>query len=257
MSTPLLEVKNLYVSIEGKEILKGISLTVEKGQMHALMGPNGSGKSTLSNTLLGHPKYQITQGQIFYKGEEITGWKTYARARAGIFLGFQYPTAIPGVSVANFLRTAMKARYGDQWQAKEFRKQLKAAMAALEIPETFATRPINDGFSGGEKKRHEILQMALLKPELAVLDETDSGLDIDALKTVAEGINKLRGPELGILMITHYQRILNYIQPDVVHVFIDGRIIRSGGKELAQELEQKGYVPYEVAKTPQKESVTT
>lgn len=256
MSTPLLEILNLHVSIEEKEILKGISLTVEKGQVHALMGPNGSGKSTLSHTLMGHPKYKITSGQILYKGKELTGEKTDARARAGIFLAFQYPISIPGVSVANFLRTAMKARFGEGFQAKEFRKQLKAAMAQLGVDESFATRYVNDGFSGGEKKRHEILQMALLKPELALLDETDSGLDIDALRTVAEGINRLRGPELGILLITHYQRILNYIQPDIVHVFINGQIIRSGGKELAQELEAKGYAPYETAKSPQKETIS-
>ena len=255
MSAPLLEIKDLHVRIEEKEILKGISLTVEKGQVHALMGPNGSGKSTLSYTLMGSPKYKVTSGQILYKGKDITDLKTDARARAGIFLAFQYPTAIPGVSVANFLRTAMKARFAEQYQAKEFRKQLKAAMADLGVDDSFAARYVNDGFSGGEKKRHEVLQMALLKPELALLDETDSGLDIDALRTVAEGINRLRGPELGVLLITHYQRILNYIQPDVVHVFIDGKIIRSGGKELAQELEQKGYAPYETAKATAKELV--
>ena len=255
MSAPLLEIKELHVRIEEKEILKGISLTVEKGQVHALMGPNGSGKSTLSYTLMGSPKYQVTSGQILYKGKELTPLKTDVRARAGIFLAFQYPTTIPGVCVANFLRTAMKARFAEQYQAKEFRKQLKAAMADIGVDESFATRYVNDGFSGGEKKRHEVLQMALLKPELALLDETDSGLDIDALRTVAEGINRLRGPDLGVLLITHYQRILNYVQPDVVHVFMDGTIIRSGGKELAQELEQKGYAPYETAKTTTKELV--
>ena len=256
MSGPLLEIKNLHVQVEGKEILKGISLTVEKGQVHALMGPNGSGKSTLSNTLMGHPKYQVTQGEILYQGKNLAGVKTDARARTGIFLAFQYPTAIPGVSVANFLRTAMKARFGEAFQPKEFRKEFKSAMAALGIDETFATRYVNDGFSGGEKKRHEILQMKLLKPELAILDETDSGLDIDALRTVAEGINLLRAPNLGILLITHYQRILNYVQPDVVHVLINGQIIRSGGKELAHELEAKGYAPYETSKAEQKETVT-
>ena len=256
MNTPLLEIKDLHVSVEGKEILKGIHLTVEKGQVHALMGPNGSGKSTLSNTLMGHPKYQVTQGQILFNGQDLTALKTDARARAGIFLAFQYPTAIPGVSVVNFLRTAMKARFGDQFQPKEFRKQLKAAMADIGVDESFATRYVNDGFSGGEKKRHEVLQLKLLKPELAVLDETDSGLDIDALRTVAEGINRLRGPELGVLLITHYQRILNYVQPDAVHVLINGQIIRSGGKELAHELEAKGYAPYEPVKTTAKEPVT-
>ena len=257
MSTPLLEIRDLHVQVEGKEILKGISLTVEKGQVHALMGPNGSGKSTLSNTLMGHPKYLVTQGEIVYKGENLGTLKTDARARSGIFLAFQYPTAIPGVSVANFLRTAMKARFGSTFQPKEFRKEFKSAMAALGIDETFATRYVNDGFSGGEKKRHEILQMKLLKPELAILDETDSGLDIDALRTVAEGINLLRAPNLGILLITHYQRILNYVQPDVVHVLINGQIIRSGGKELAHELEAKGYVPYETLKPNPKEAVST
>ena len=244
MST-LLEVKELHVEVEGKEILKGISLKVEKGQVHALMGPNGSGKSTLSNTLMGHPKYKVTRGQILFNGQDLTSFKTDARARMGIFLAFQYPTAIQGVTVANFLRTAMKARFGDQFQSKEFRKTLKAAMASLGVDESFATRYVNDGFSGGEKKRHEVLQMALLKPQLALMDETDSGLDIDALRTVSEGVNRLRGPELGILLITHYQRLLNYIQPDAVHVLVDGRIVRSGGKELALELEAKGYAPYE------------
>lgn len=244
MST-LLEVNNLHVEVEGKEILKGISLKVEKGQVHALMGPNGSGKSTLSNTLMGHPKYKVTQGQILFNGQDLAPFKTDARARMGIFLAFQYPTAIQGVTVANFMRTAMKARFGDQFQSKEFRKTLKGAMASLGVDESFATRYVNDGFSGGEKKRHEVLQMAVLKPLLAIMDETDSGLDIDALRTVSEGVNRLRGPELGILLITHYQRLLNYIQPDAVHVLVDGRVVRSGGKELALELEAKGYVPYE------------
>ena len=250
MATLLLEIKDLHVRVEGKEILKGISLTLEKGKVHAVMGPNGSGKSTLSHTLMGYPKYEVTQGQILYQGNDLAPLKTDARARAGIFLAFQYPTAIPGVSVANFLRTTMKARFGEAFQPKEFRPLLKSMMAQLGVDESFAVRYVNDGFSGGEKKRHEILQMALLKPELAILDETDSGLDIDALRTVAEGVNRLRGPNLGILLITHYQRILNYVQPDAVHVLVDGRIVRSGGKELAQELEQKGYAPYESKKEP-------
>ena len=241
----LLELQDVHVEVEGKEILKGISLTVEKDQVHALMGPNGSGKSTLSNTLMGHPKYKVTHGRILYQGQDLTPLKTDARARLGIFLAFQYPVSVQGVSVVNFLRTALKARFGDQFQAKEFRKQIKTAMAFLGIDEAFATRYLNDGFSGGEKKRHEILQMALLKPSLAVLDETDSGLDIDALKTVSEGINRLRGPELGVLLITHYQRLLNYVMPDFVHVLVDGRIVRSGGKELARELETTGYASYE------------
>lgn len=250
MSASLLEIRDLHVAVEGKEIVKGISLTVPRGEVHALMGPNGSGKSTLSHALMGHPKYLVTKGSILYEGQDLTALKTDARARAGIFLAFQYPTAIPGVSVANFLRTALKARFGETFNPKEFRKELKSAMARLGIDEAFATRYVNDGFSGGEKKRHEILQMALLKPKLAVLDETDSGLDIDALRTVAEGINALKGPDLGILLITHYQRILNYIQPDQVHVLIDGQIVQSGGKELAHELEAKGYAPYEALVTP-------
>ncbi len=245
MNQSLLRIENLHVEVEGKEILKGISLQIDKGQVHALMGPNGSGKSTLSHTLLGHPKYKVTQGSILYQGQDLAPLKTDARARMGIFLAFQYPVSVQGVSVANFLRTAMKARFGDQFQPKEFRKQIKATMASLGIDESFATRYLNDGFSGGEKKRHEILQMALLKPSLAVLDETDSGLDIDALRTVAEGINRLRGPDLGILLITHYQRLLDYIEPDFIHVLVDGRIVRSGSKELAHELETTGYAPYE------------
>ena len=244
MSQPLLEIQDLHVQIEGKEILKGISLTIEKGQLHAVMGPNGSGKSTLSNTLMGHPKYEITRGKVLYEGTDLAQMPTDARARAGIFLAFQYPTAIPGVSVANFVRTAMKSRFGEKFQSKTFRKIFKEAMANLGISESFATRHVNDGFSGGEKKRHEVLQMALLQPKLAILDETDSGLDIDALKIVANGINQLRTPELGILLITHYQRLLNHVTPDVVHVFLDGKIVRSGGKELALELESKGYEPF-------------
>lgn len=247
MSEPLLEFQDVRVEVEGKEILKGISLRVDRGQVHALMGPNGSGKSTLSHTLMGHPKYRVTQGKILYQGQDLTLLKTDARARLGIFLAFQYPVAIQGISVANFLRTAMKARFGEAYQPKEFRKQVKGTMASLGIDESFATRYLNDGFSGGEKKRHEILQMALLKPTLAVLDETDSGLDIDALRTVAEGINRLRGPELGVLLITHYQRLLDYVEPDIIHVMVDGRIVRSGGKELGQELETTGYAPYEKA----------
>lgn len=238
----LLKVENLHVEVEGKRILQGISLEVDCGQVHAIMGPNGSGKSTLSNVLLGHPKYQVTGGRILYKGEDVTGMKTHERARRGLFLAFQYPTAIPGVSVANFLRTALKAVRGENGTGvKDFRKNLKEKMKQLGMAEAFATRYVNDGFSGGEKKRLEILQMAVLAPQLAVLDETDSGLDIDALKVVAEGINRLAGPENGILLITHYQRILNYVKPQFVHVMVGGKIIRSGGPELAHELEAKGY----------------
>ena len=241
MATPLLKIEDLHVSVEGKMILKGLNLTLDRGQVHAVMGPNGSGKSTLSHTLMGHPRYRVTQGRILYCGQPLDGMKADGRARAGVFLAFQYPTAIPGVSVVNFLREAMKARFGGEVPIKEFRGRIKSEMALLGIDESFAARAVNDGFSGGEKKRHEILQMALLKPALAILDETDSGLDIDALKIVAEGITRLRGPERGILLITHYQRILNYVQPDVVHVMIGGQIVRSGGKELAQELEATGY----------------
>lgn len=237
----LLVIENLRVSVEGKEILKGVNLSVRKGEVHALMGPNGSGKSTLSNTLMGHPRYQITGGRILLKGEEIAVLKPHERARRGMFLAFQYPTAIPGVSVVNFLKTALKSLRGEEVSVKDFRKKLKEKMALLGMDEKFASRYVNDGFSGGEKKRCEILQMALLEPELAILDETDSGLDIDALRVVSEGINRLIGPTLGVLLITHYQRILNYIKPQFVHVLMDGRVVRSGGSELAQQLEAKGY----------------
>ncbi|MBI4052214.1 MAG: Fe-S cluster assembly ATPase SufC [Elusimicrobia bacterium] len=241
MSQTLLEIKDLHVEVEGKPILNGVSLTMRAGEVHALMGPNGSGKSTLSNVLLGHPKYQVMQGKIFYKGEDITSLKTNERAKKGIFLAFQYPVAVPGVTVANFLRTAAKAIFGSEQAIKTFRKTLKEKMALLGMEDSFASRYVNDGFSGGEKKRLEILQMAVLEPRLAVLDETDSGLDIDALKVVAEGINRLSGPENGILLITHYQRILNYVKPQFVHVLMHGKMVRSGGPELAQELELKGY----------------
>ncbi len=253
MSHPLLKVEDLHVSVEGKEILKGLTLTVNAGEVHALMGPNGSGKSTLSFCLMGHPKYELTSGRILYKGEEIRKLPPNKRAAAGIFLAFQYPTAIPGVTIVNFLRAALRGiRGGQDLPIKEFRQTVKTQLKALGVPDRFLNRYVNDGFSGGEKKRMEILQMAVLAPSRAVLDETDSGLDIDALKTVAEGINTLRSPERGILLITHYQRILNYITPDVVHVLIDGRVVRSGGPELAHELEAKGYegfrLPSEVSK---------
>jgi len=241
MSHPLLVVENLHVSVEGKEILKGLTLTVNAGEVHALMGPNGSGKSTLSFCLMGHPKYEVTQGTIRYKGEEVAALSPDARAKQGVFLAFQYPTAIPGVTITNFLRAALRGVRGGEVPVKEFRQTVKTQLKALGIPDAFMNRYVNDGFSGGEKKRLEILQMAVLQPALAVLDETDSGLDIDALKTVASGINALRGPGRGILLITHYQRLLNYIKPDAVHVLVDGRVVRSGGPELALELEAKGY----------------
>jgi Fe-S cluster assembly ATP-binding protein len=242
-------IKDLHVSVEGKEILKGIDLTINKGETHAIMGPNGSGKSTLANTLAGHPKYVITQGDILYKGESILGWAPDVRAQKGIFLAFQYPMAIPGVTVANFLRTALNARRravgtngsGKPISIPEFRKLMREKMALLKLDEVFATRYLNDGFSGGEKKRVEILQMAVLNPEFAVLDETDSGLDIDAMRVVAEGVNALIGPNLGVLMITHYQRLLNYIKPQFIHVLVSGKMAMSGGPELALELEEKGY----------------
>ncbi|MBI4003719.1 MAG: Fe-S cluster assembly ATPase SufC [Candidatus Omnitrophica bacterium] len=250
MPTPLLVVDNLHVSVEGKEILKGLTLTVNAGEVHALMGPNGSGKSTLSFCLMGHPKYQVTSGAIRYQGKEIKELPPNERASAGIFLAFQYPTAIPGVTIANFLRAALRGVRGQDVPVKEFRQTVKTQLKALGISDSFMNRYVNDGFSGGEKKRLEILQMAVLQPQLAVLDETDSGLDIDALKTVAAGINSQRSPQRGILLITHYQRILNYISPDVVHVLVDGRVVRSGGPELAHELEAKGYEGFRVPAEP-------
>ena len=247
--TAQLVIRDLHVAVEGKEILKGIDLTINKGETHAIMGPNGSGKSTLANTLAGHPKYEITQGDILYKGESILNWGADERAQRGIFLAFQYPMAIPGVTVANFLRTALNAKRretGTNGDAQaisipEFRKLMLQKMQLLKLDQTFATRYLNDGFSGGEKKRVEILQMAVLNPELAVLDETDSGLDIDALRIVSEGVNAVAGPNIGILLITHYQRILNYIKPHFVHVMVNGKFAISGGPELALQLEEKGY----------------
>jgi len=238
----LLEIQNLCAEVEGKSILKGVNLRINAGEIHALMGPNGSGKSTLSNVLFGHPKYKVTGGRILYQGEDIAALKTYERARRGMFLAFQYPVAIPGVSVANFLRTALKSVHGDAQAVKSFRKLLREKMELLGADEKFASRYVNDGFSGGEKKRLEILQMALLDPKFAVLDETDSGLDIDALRVVSEGINKVMSPEKGLLLITHYQRILDYVKPQFVHVLSDGRIVRSGGPELPAELEKTGYL---------------
>lgn len=234
-------IQDLHVSIEGKEILKGINLTVKKGEIAALMGPNGAGKSTLGYALMGHPNYIIDSGKIFYKGEDITNMPPNERAKRGLFLSFQYPAEISGVTVSNFLRTALNELKGKAMPFMEFQKLLKEKMHMLKMKDVFATRYLNEGFSGGEKKRAEILQLAVLQPEMAILDETDSGLDIDALKAVAEGVNRLSGPNMGILIITHYQRILNYIKPNSVHVMIDGRIVKSGGEELARELEEKGY----------------
>jgi Fe-S cluster assembly ATP-binding protein len=233
--------ENLHVAVEGKEIVKGVSLAVKAGEKHALMGPNGSGKSSLANALMGHPTYQVTAGKIYLGGEDITEMAPDERSRKGLFLAFQYPHAVPGVTVANFLRSALQARQPKEEPVKGFRQTLKKELAALSVDESFAGRYVNDGFSGGEKKRIEILQMAMLKPRMAILDETDSGLDIDALKVVAEGINRVCGPEVGVLLVTHYQRILDYVTPDFVHVMVNGRIARSGGPELAHELEKTGY----------------
>jgi len=236
-----LEIKNLHVRIEEREILHGVDLTVEKGQTHALMGPNGSGKSTLANTIMGNPNYEVTDGQILFNGDDITEADPDERARAGLFMAFQYPATIPGVSVANFLRLAVNARRDEPMKVKDFGKFMRQNVDMLKIDPSFVSRYLNEGFSGGEKKRAEILQMAMLKPEIAVLDETDSGLDIDALRVVADGVNALTGPDLGSLIITHYTRILNYVRPQFVHIMLDGRVVREGGPELADELEEKGY----------------
>jgi Fe-S cluster assembly ATP-binding protein len=236
-----LEVEGLHVQVEGKEILKGIDLVVPQGQVHAIMGPNGSGKSTLANVIMGRPGYVVTAGRIRFKGDEITALKPDVRAQLGLFLAFQYPTEIPGVSVVNFLRSAYNAVSGEKTSALAFRKRLKEKMNLLGIEDAMVARYVNQGFSGGEKKKNEVLQLAVLEPDIAILDETDSGLDIDSLKAVAEGIQSLMGPDLGVLLITHYQRILNYITPDRIHVMMDGRIVLSGGPELAHELEAKGY----------------
>jgi Fe-S cluster assembly ATP-binding protein len=244
-----LEIKNLHVALEdGTEIVKGVDLEVDLGQKHAIMGPNGSGKSTLAYALMGHPAYEVTEGQILFDGEDLTELGADERAQRGLFLAFQYPHAIPGVTVTSFLRSAINANRkaagggeDDPVPIPEFRTNLLAAMEELKVPRELASRYLNDGFSGGEKKRVEILQMAMLKPKIAVLDETDSGLDIDALKIVANGVNKLVGPETGALVITHYQRILDYVTPDFVHVFVDGRIVAEGGPELAHKLEAEGY----------------
>lgn len=260
MSGHKLEIKNLHVGIEGKEILKGVNLTVNQGEIHALMGPNGSGKSTLAYAIAGHPKYEVTEGEVLVDGVNILDLEANERAVKGLFLAFQYPTAIPGVSVANFLRSAVSAvRFGNgngtakvakaegampesnMIPMRDFRKELNESMKIMGVDKGFAKRYLNDGFSGGEKKRMEILQMSLLKPKFAILDETDSGLDIDALRTVSEGVNRLAGPELGVLIITHYQRILNYIKPQFVHIFMAGRVVESGGPDLALQLEEKGY----------------
>jgi Fe-S cluster assembly ATP-binding protein len=246
---PLLEVKNLHVTIDDRPILKGLSLTVEKGQVHAIMGPNGSGKSTLAYVMAGRPGYEATDGEILLDGENVLDMEPDERAAKGLFLAFQYPVEIPGVTTMNFLRTALNAQRKARGEAElsppEFIKLQRDVAGKLEISPDMLRRAVNVGFSGGEKKRNEILQMALLQPRLCVLDETDSGLDIDALKIVSDGVNRLRSPERSMIVITHYQRLLNHIVPDVVHVLSRGRIVKTGGKELALELEAKGYAPYQ------------
>ena len=238
---PLFEFNDIHVEVEGKEVVKGVSLEVGHGEIHAIMGPNGSGKSSLSNALMGHPEYQITKGQALLDGKDLLQMESDKRSRAGLFLAFQYPLAVPGVTVANFLRAALKSHRGPDADMTDFRKLLKSEMKALSVDESFATRYLNDGFSGGEKKRIEILQMSVLNPKMALLDETDSGLDIDALKTVSGGINRYQNDNNGILLVTHYQRLLNYIKPDFVHVMMNGRFVKSGGPDLALKLEESGY----------------
>jgi Fe-S cluster assembly ATP-binding protein len=242
-----LDIRNVHVGIDGHEILKGVNLIVKQGEVHALMGPNGTGKSTLAYALMGHPSYEITEGEVCFKGIDLLELEPDERSHLGLFLAFQYPVAIPGVSVANFLRTAInsqrraKAPDDKGISIPEFRRMLKERMDFLQMDHSFAGRYLNEGFSGGEKKRAEVLQMAALQPEIALMDETDSGLDIDALRIVAEGVNTLRGPDLGVLVITHYQRILNYIKPDYVHIMLDGQIVETGGPDLALRLEEHGY----------------
>jgi Fe-S cluster assembly ATP-binding protein len=241
----LLEIRNLHVRAADKDILKGVDLSVGKGEIHALMGPNGSGKSTLANAIMGHPNLEITDGQIIFNGEDVTEAEPDERARMGLFMAFQYPVSVPGVTVTKYLRTVMNAHREaageDPVPLKEFRKTVEAAMELTDVPREFTTRYLNEGFSGGEKKRMEILQLALQQPQLAVLDETDSGLDIDALQTVAHGVNTLKGPDMGVLIITHYQRILHMVEPSHVHVLYQGRIVKEGGAELVTTLEEKGY----------------
>ncbi len=239
-----LEIRNLHVRTEEREILRGVDLRVRHGELHALLGPNGSGKSTLANTIMGHPSYEVTEGQVLLDGEDITELAVHERAKLGLFLAFQYPVAVPGVSVANFLRMAINAQREEPIKVREFGAQLEHAVRLLDVDRSFTSRHLNDGFSGGEKKRAEVLQMAMLQPRIAVLDETDSGLDIDALRTVGEGVAKLHAEQgLGALVITHYQRILDYVRPEFVHVMIDGRIVLEGGAELVDRLEREGYDP--------------
>ncbi|MGH3106013.1 MAG: Fe-S cluster assembly ATPase SufC [Rubrobacteraceae bacterium] len=237
----MLKIENLRVEIDGNEIVKGLDLEVGKGEIHAIMGPNGSGKSTFANVLLGHPRYEVTEGTVTFEGEDVLELEPDERAKLGMFLAFQYPSEVPGVSVANFLRTAVNSVREEELSPMEMYRLLQEKMAVMQMDPKFAERYLNEGFSGGEKKRNEILQMLMLDPRLAIMDETDSGLDIDALQVVARGVNEVRGPEFSAVIITHYQRILRYIEPDRVHVMLDGRIVTSGGKELAEQLEDKGY----------------
>ncbi|WP_028776762.1 Fe-S cluster assembly ATPase SufC [Shimazuella kribbensis] len=243
MSTPNLNIRDLQVSIEDKQILKGVNLSVNGGEIHAIMGPNGTGKSTLASALMGHPKYEVTAGDVSINGEDLLEMEVDERARAGLFLAMQYPSEVSGVTNSDFLRSAINAKRGEgnEISLMKFIRQMDKQMNVLDMDESFATRYLNEGFSGGEKKRNEILQMMMLKPQFAILDEIDSGLDIDALKIVAAGVNEMRSPEMGVIIITHYQRLLNYIKPDFVHVFMQGRIVKSGGPELAERLEQEGY----------------
>ena len=237
----MLKIENLHIEIDGNEIVKGLDLEVGKGEIHAIMGPNGSGKSTLANVLMGHPRYEVTEGSVTFEGEDVLELEPDERAKMGMFLAFQYPSEVPGVSVANFLRTAVNSVREEELSPMEMYRLLQEKMHIMRMDPTFAERYLNEGFSGGEKKRNEILQMLMLDPRLAIMDETDSGLDIDALQVVARGVNEVRGPEFSAVIITHYQRILRYIEPDRVHVMLDGRIVTSGGKELAEQLEDKGY----------------
>lgn len=237
----ILQIRDLRVAVEGKQILKGLNLELRQGQVHAIMGPNGSGKSTLANTLMGHPKYEVTGGEVLFRGRNVLEMTPDERARLGFFLAFQYPSEIPGVTVANFLRRAYMSVHQTDVSVMQFFRILQQKTKLLKMPMSMVERYLNEGFSGGEKKRNEVLQMAILEPKIAILDETDSGLDIDALKIVSEGVNALRGPELGVLIITHYQRILRYIEPDVVSVLMDGRIVETGGRALAEKLEAEGY----------------